>query len=199
MEKPLSLEKLKKIERDRSKPGICYLSYIPATLRPYRLKQILSSFGEITKVFLKPEDPEERKRRRRENNVTEVRHEKSWFSKETTKYSSSPPILKPNKSRVPLVRIDTNQKGKRFTEGWVEFARKSDAKKAALVLNGQPMGETGAGKGSRYPIAYMPLNPRNKSTLDGYSSYRVPEKAIKAVLRIVDDQVSLQVQMERLD
>ncbi len=30
--------------------------------------------------------------------------------------------------------------GKNFTEGWVEFEDKRRAKRAALALNGQPMG-----------------------------------------------------------
>lgn len=30
--------------------------------------------------------------------------------------------------------------GKNFTEGWVEFESKADAKRAAELLNGQPMG-----------------------------------------------------------
>ncbi|CAI5974436.1 unnamed protein product, partial [Closterium sp. NIES-64] len=37
-------------------------------------------------------------------------------------------------------RAAGGSRNKNFTEGWVEFARKRDAKRVAVLLNGQPMG-----------------------------------------------------------
>jgi ESF2/ABP1 family protein len=37
-------------------------------------------------------------------------------------------------------RRPCDRAGKNFTEGWVEFEDKRRAKRAALALNGQPMG-----------------------------------------------------------
>eukprot|EP00249_Psilotum_nudum_P014193 c24710_g1_i2 orf=145-903(+) len=85
---------------DAEKKGVCYLSRVPPHLRPLKLRHLLSQYGEILRIYLAPEDPAIRIRRK-----------------------------KSGKSR-----------GKNFTEGWVEFAKKSVAKRVARMLNGEPMG-----------------------------------------------------------
>lgn len=62
----------------------------------------------------------------------------------------------------PLVRKKRKQmgghQGKKYTEGWVEFESKKDAKMAAALLNGEPMG--GKKRSSHYYdlwcIKYLP-------------------------------------------
>ena len=57
-EKSLSKEKkIKLIEKSGGKvvPGIIYLGHIPPRLRPKHLRNLLSVYGEIGRIFLQPE------------------------------------------------------------------------------------------------------------------------------------------------
>lgn len=50
---------LKKAEKERNrikKTGVCYLSKIPDYMKPSKIRSVLSKFGEINRIFLKPED-----------------------------------------------------------------------------------------------------------------------------------------------
>ncbi|RVE71119.1 hypothetical protein OJAV_G00071710 [Oryzias javanicus] len=52
--------------RDRKcVPGIVYLGHIPPRLRPKHLRNMLSVYGEIGRVFLQPEDHQVRKRKKK--------------------------------------------------------------------------------------------------------------------------------------
>lgn len=82
------------------KRGVCYLSRVPPHLKPLKLRQLLSQYGEILRIYLAPEDHAIRMRRKRAG----------------------------------------GNRGKEFTEGWVEFAKKSVAKRVASMLNGEQMG-----------------------------------------------------------
>ncbi|CAI5511590.1 unnamed protein product [Closterium sp. Naga37s-1] len=86
--------------KKRHKTGVCYLSRIPPRMKPLKLRHLLSPYAEILRIYLTPEDPAARQRR----------------------------------------RAAGGSRNKNFTEGWVEFARKRDAKRVAALLNGQPMG-----------------------------------------------------------
>ncbi|GKD36077.1 pre-rRNA-processing protein ESF2 [Tanacetum coccineum] len=37
--------------------GVCYLSRIPPKMDPLKLRQILSQYGELERIYLTPEDP----------------------------------------------------------------------------------------------------------------------------------------------
>ncbi|GJP33423.1 hypothetical protein CLOM_g2387 [Closterium sp. NIES-68] len=86
--------------KKRHKTGVCYLSRIPPRMKPLKLRHLLSPHAEILRIYLAPEDPAARQRR----------------------------------------RAAGGSRNKNFTEGWVEFERKRDAKRVAALLNGQPMG-----------------------------------------------------------
>ncbi|KAK9272669.1 hypothetical protein L1049_003046 [Liquidambar formosana] len=47
------------------KRGVCYLSRIPPHMDPPKLRQILSQYGEIQRIYLAPEDPAARVHRKR--------------------------------------------------------------------------------------------------------------------------------------
>lgn len=98
--KNLTPEQLLKEQKRIKKTGVCYLSRIPPFMKPAKLRSILSRFGEIDRLFLKPED----------TNVYQKR-----------------------------VKYGGNKK-KNFTEGWVEFINKKDAKLCEASLNGQIVG-----------------------------------------------------------
>ena len=105
--KPLTPEEMEAKLRAIRKSGVVYLSRIPPYMKPIKLRQILSRFGEVNRIFLSPEDPAAHARR---------------------------------------VKSGGNRK-KKYTEGWAEFVRKSDAKLAADTLNGNKIGGK---KGSFY-------------------------------------------------
>jgi ESF2/ABP1 family protein len=91
---------------DEPQPGIIYISRIPPFMKPSKVRHIFSQYGEIGRVFLQPEDPSVRKRRK---------------------------------------KFGGNKK-QNYTEGWVEFKRKSVAKRVAMALNNTRVG----GKKSNY-------------------------------------------------
>ena len=53
--KSLTPEELEKFEKARKKTGVCYLSRIPLFMKPGRLRQLLSKYAEIGRIFLVPE------------------------------------------------------------------------------------------------------------------------------------------------
>lgn len=116
--KRLTPEQLAKEQKKIKRTGVCYLSSIPPYMKPVKLRSVLSKFGKLDRIFLKPEDQGSYQKR---------------------------------------VKYGGNKK-KRFTEGWVEFVKKSDAKLCAQTMNGNILG----GKKSSYyhddiiNIKYLP-------------------------------------------
>lgn len=104
--KRMTPEQLAKEQKKIKKTGVCYLSSIPPYMKPVKLRSVLSRFGKLDRIFLKPEDPASHQKR---------------------------------------VKYGGNKK-KRFTEGWVEFVNKKDAKLCASTMNGNILG----GKKSSY-------------------------------------------------
>lgn len=98
--KPLTTEELEKFQKEINKTGVVYLSRIPPFMKPVKLKQLLSKYAEIGRIYLAPEDPKIAARRK--------------------KYAKN------NKQN--------------FTEGWVEFKDKKQAKAVAAMLNTQQIG-----------------------------------------------------------
>lgn len=104
--KRLTPEQLAKEQKKIKKTGLCYLSSIPPYMKPVKLRSVLSRFGKLDRVFLKPEDPS---------------------------------------AYLKRVKYGGNKK-KKYTEGWVEFVNKKDAKLCAQTMNGNILG----GKKSSY-------------------------------------------------
>lgn len=98
--KQLTPEQLAKEQKRIKKTGVCYLSKIPPYMKPSKLRSVLSRFGELDRIFLKPED--------------------STTYKKRVKYGGN--------------------KKKNYTEGWVEFLNKNDAKLCCATLNGNKLG-----------------------------------------------------------
>jgi ESF2/ABP1 family protein len=98
--KPLTPEELEKFQKEMNKTGVVYLSRIPPFMKPVKVKQLLSRYAEIGRVYLAPEDAKIAARRK--------------------KYAKN------NKQN--------------FTEGWVEFKDKKQAKAVAAMLNTQQIG-----------------------------------------------------------
>lgn len=79
-----------------SKRGVCYLSRVPPHMNPSHVRQMLSNYGEVQRIYLVPEGQGHRKH--------------------------------------------TNVRAKAYSEGWIEFAKKSVAKRVANLLNGEQIG-----------------------------------------------------------
>ncbi|KAI5964371.1 ESF2 [Candida pseudojiufengensis] len=105
--KKLTDKELEKEKKRLKKTGVCYLSKVPPYMKPSKLRSILTRFGTIDRLFLKPEDSSSYHKRK--------------------KYGGN--------------------KKKKFTEGWIEFVNKNDAKLCAITLNGSKLGGK---KGSYY-------------------------------------------------
>ncbi|KAL2631978.1 hypothetical protein R1flu_016664 [Riccia fluitans] len=88
-----------KTKKKKGKTGVVYLSRIPPHMKPLKLRHLLSQYGEVSRVYLAPED---------------------------------------NAARIRRKRAGGNS-GKNFSEGWVEFVHKRDAKRIAAMLNGERM------------------------------------------------------------
>ncbi|KAJ4762552.1 Pre-rRNA-processing protein ESF2 [Rhynchospora pubera] len=88
------------LDDNSDKRGVCYLSRVPPHMNPSHIRQLLSSCGDIQRIYLAPE-----------GQSTEVTHKKA-----------------------------VGFRGKGFSEGWVEFAKKSVAKRVAKMLNNEQIG-----------------------------------------------------------
>ncbi|XP_010921853.1 pre-rRNA-processing protein ESF2 isoform X2 [Elaeis guineensis] len=82
------------------KRGVCYLSRVAPHMDPSHIRQILSQYGDIQRIYLVPEDPTAQVQRKQAGGF----------------------------------------RGKEFSEGWVEFTKKSVAKRVANMLNGEQIG-----------------------------------------------------------
>lgn len=98
--KKLTPEQLEKEQKRIKKTGVCYLSKVPPYMKPSKLRSVLSRFGKIDRLFLKPED-------------SAIYHKRKKYG---------------------------GNKKKNFTEGWIEFVNKKDAKLCAETLNANILG-----------------------------------------------------------
>ncbi|XP_042061245.1 pre-rRNA-processing protein ESF2-like [Salvia splendens] len=68
---------LKEAEK-AEKRGVCYLSRVPPHLNPLRLRQILSHYGEIGRVYLSPEDASNQMRRKKAGGFRGQEFSEGW-------------------------------------------------------------------------------------------------------------------------
>lgn len=61
--KPLSEKEIEKNLKKIKKSGVVYISRVPPFMKPTKMRQILSRFGEVNRIFLAPEDPKAYARR----------------------------------------------------------------------------------------------------------------------------------------
>lgn len=61
--KALTPDEVEKVNAKIKKTGLVYLSKIPPFMKPVKVRQILSRFGEVNRIFLVPEDPKVYQRR----------------------------------------------------------------------------------------------------------------------------------------
>ncbi|KAH3900780.1 related to Pre-rRNA-processing protein ESF2 [Saccharomycodes ludwigii] len=77
-EKLNRLKKLKATKKSKHKTGVVYFSRIPPYMKPAKMRQILSRFGEVDRLFLKREEEKKYKQRVRSGGNKKVMYEEGW-------------------------------------------------------------------------------------------------------------------------
>lgn len=77
-EKLNRINKLKLAKKSKHKTGVVYLSTIPPYMKPTKMRQILSKFGEVDRLFLKREDEKAHKQRVRSGGNKKVMYVEGW-------------------------------------------------------------------------------------------------------------------------
>ncbi|KAI9770518.1 MAG: RNA-binding ATPase activator esf2 [Geoglossum simile] len=76
--KALTPASLKSSIATSKKTGVVYLSRVPPFMKPQKVKQLLSRFGAVGRVFLQPEDPASYARRKRFGGNKKRNFEDGW-------------------------------------------------------------------------------------------------------------------------
>jgi len=76
--KPLTPAKLAKFKKAQDSSGIIYLSCIPPFMKPSKIKHLLGQFGNIGRVYLAPEDPKTRIKRRKYGGNKKKKYTEGW-------------------------------------------------------------------------------------------------------------------------
>jgi ESF2/ABP1 family protein len=61
---PLNLKSIAKFQQKQDRTGVLYISRVPPFMKPEKIRHLLSKHGEVGRIFLTPEDPAIRKRRK---------------------------------------------------------------------------------------------------------------------------------------
>lgn len=118
--KPLQLDQLASYNSKVDMTGIIYLSRIPPGMGPAKVKHILSTYGDVGRIYL-----------------VAAANSKTSSSNSHSSSSSSKRAMK------------ERHRPHRFTEGWVEFLDKRVARNTAELLNANTIGMVGATKSSK--------------------------------------------------
>ncbi|KAL1917302.1 uncharacterized protein VTP21DRAFT_4958 [Calcarisporiella thermophila] len=76
--KPLTPEELAKWQEEQNRTGIVYISRVPPFMKPQKIRQLLSQYGEIGRVYLAPEDPKIAKRRKKYGGNKKKNFDEGW-------------------------------------------------------------------------------------------------------------------------
>lgn len=76
--KVLSKEKLQRLKEKHQRRGIVYVSRIPPHMKPAKLRQLLSQYGEVGRVYCTPEDQALRRKRKQHGGNTGKNFTEGW-------------------------------------------------------------------------------------------------------------------------
>lgn len=76
--KPLTPEELEKFQKEINKTGVVYLARIPPFMKPVKIKQLLSRYAEIGRVYLAPEDAKITARRKKYAKNNKQNYTEGW-------------------------------------------------------------------------------------------------------------------------
>lgn len=66
------------LKKTHHKTGVVYLSSIPPYMKPAKMRQILSRFGEVDRLFLKREDETKHRQRVKSGGNKKIKYEEGW-------------------------------------------------------------------------------------------------------------------------
>ncbi|CCH61558.1 hypothetical protein TBLA_0F00140 [Henningerozyma blattae CBS 6284] len=72
------LAKLRSNKKKKHKTGVIYFSSIPPYMKPAKMRQILTRFGEIDRLYLKREDDQRYKSRIKSGGNKKVKYDEGW-------------------------------------------------------------------------------------------------------------------------
>ena len=61
---PINMKKLSSFQDKLEKTGVVYMSRVPPYMKAQKIRHLLSAYGEIGRIYLTPEDPAIRKKRK---------------------------------------------------------------------------------------------------------------------------------------
>lgn len=73
------LKKINDLKEEEDMKGVIYISRVPPFMKPEKVKHLMSSFGEIGRVFLKPEDEIEWKKRKKNGGNRDRKYIDGWI------------------------------------------------------------------------------------------------------------------------
>lgn len=76
--KKLSTAQLEKEQRKIRRSGVVYLSSIPPYMKPQKVRHIMSRFGEVGRLYLKPEDQSAHKSRVKQGGNKKKKFDEGW-------------------------------------------------------------------------------------------------------------------------
>ncbi|KAI9098140.1 hypothetical protein DFS34DRAFT_642869 [Phlyctochytrium arcticum] len=83
--KPLTAKSLAKLQAKIAASGVVYLSRVPPFMRPIKLRQLLSKYGTIGRIYLAPEDPKIAARRKKYRKNKRQNYTEGWIEFEDKK------------------------------------------------------------------------------------------------------------------
>ncbi|KAF6008276.1 hypothetical protein HII13_004061 [Brettanomyces bruxellensis] len=76
--KKLTPEQLEKAQKRIKRSGVVYLSSMPPYMKPTKLRQIMERFGDVGRIFLKPEDTKSHKSRVKSGGNKKRKFDEGW-------------------------------------------------------------------------------------------------------------------------
>ena len=110
----LSLEATEDFNAKLKERGVIYLARVPPRMGPTKVKQILSDFGVVTRIYLEPEDKAAKKRRQRSSGSKSggKRYKEGWIEYESKK------IAKRVASSLNNMTITNHKRSVHFGDLW---------------------------------------------------------------------------------
>ena len=87
--KVVSKEEIEESHKQLKKRGVVYLGSIPPFMKPLKLRQLLEKFGKLERMYLAPEDPEQRALRKKYKGNTGKKFVEGWVEFKNKKKARS--------------------------------------------------------------------------------------------------------------
>jgi len=68
-----------KKKKKEPKKGVVYINRPPAYMRPAKVQHVMAQYGEVTRIYLEPEDPTVRKSRKKQGGTAKIKYREGWI------------------------------------------------------------------------------------------------------------------------